>query len=218
MSTIDDSSSAVFVETHTRHLLLVTQSLFFFALAWCLILNHSATAENDGISFYGVHHETVALLIEGYAVVFVGLWRTSIHFRAADVAAQTWLCLRAIAILLFILLATPYNRGAFLNWTHMIAGVLGALFQLEVALQLVHEGRSFRTVIGLVVLLIGGLIAAASLPDWHFEYPLQGEIVFQVGFGCRRRDFNAPFERRTDQIRIWRLPNARAKTPARNLT
>ena len=116
-----------------------------------------------------MHHETVALLIEGYAVVFVGLWRTSIHFRAADVAAQTWLCLRAIAILLFILLATPYNRGAFLNWTHMIAGVLGALFQLEVALQLVHEGRSFRTVIGLVVLLIGGLIAAVSLPDWHFE-------------------------------------------------
>jgi hypothetical protein len=51
----------------------------------------------------------------------------------------------------------------------MIAGVLGALFQLEVALQLVREGRSFRTVIGLVVLLIGGLIAAVSLPDWHFE-------------------------------------------------
>lgn len=64
----------------------------------------------------------------------------------------------------------------------MIAGVLGALFQLEVALQLVREGRSFRTVIGLVVLLIGGLIAAASSPDWHFEYLLQSEIVFQVGF------------------------------------
>jgi hypothetical protein len=84
-----------------------------------------------------------AILIGGYAVAFVGLWRTSTHFRAAGVAALTWVCLRAIAILL----ATPYNRGAFLNWTHMIAGVLGALFQLEVALQLVREGRSFRTVI-----------------------------------------------------------------------
>ena len=62
-----------------------------------------------------MHHETVALLIGGCAVAFIGLWRTSIHFRAAGVAALTWVCLRAIAILLFILLATPYNQGAFLN-------------------------------------------------------------------------------------------------------
>jgi hypothetical protein len=182
MSSIDDSSSAAFLETQTRHILLVTQTIFFLALAWCLILNHSATAENDGISFYGVYHETVALLISGYVVAFVGLWITSTHFKAAGVPALTWIGLRAIAILLFVLLATPFNRGAFLNWTHMIAGVLGAVFQLEVALQLVRESRSFRTVLGLGVLLVGGVVAAASLPDWHFEYLLQGEIVFQVGF------------------------------------
>ena len=65
----------------------------------------------------------------------------------------------------------------------MIAGVLGAVFELEVAFQLVRESRSARTVLGgLVVLLLGGVIAAASLPDWHFDYLLQGEIVFQVGF------------------------------------
>jgi hypothetical protein len=182
MSTIDDSSSAVVTDTQTRHVLLVTQSLFFFALAWCLIINHSATAENDGISFYGVYHETVALLIGGYLVAFVGLWISSSHFRAAGIPILTWVGLRVIALLLFVLLATPYNRGPFLNWTHMIAGVLGAIIQLEVALQLVRENRSFRTVLGLVVLLLGGVIAAASLPDWHFEYLLQGEIVFQVGF------------------------------------
>ena len=85
------------------------------------------TPSDQSDTFYGVYHETVALLIGGYAVAFVGLWRTSTHFRAAGVAALTWVCLRAIAILLFILLATLYNRGAFLNWTHMIAGVLGAL-------------------------------------------------------------------------------------------
>jgi hypothetical protein len=182
MSTIDDSSGAVFVQTQTRHVLLVTQSLFFLALAWCLILNHSATAENDGISFYGVYHQTIPLLIGGYAVAFVGLWVTSTHFKAAGVPALTWIGLRVIAVLLFVLLAAPYNRGAFLNWTHMIAGILGAVCQLEVALQLVRESRSLRTVIGLVVLLVGGAIAAASLPDWHFEYLLQGEIVFQIGF------------------------------------
>ena len=144
------------VETQTRHLLLVTQLLFFFSLAWCLILNHSQTAENDGISFYGVYHQTVPLLIGGYGVAFVGLWRTSTHFKSAGVPTLTWVGLRVIAVLLFVLLATPFNQGAFLDWTHMVAGVLGAIFQLEVALQLVRESRSFRTVLGLAVLLIGG--------------------------------------------------------------
>ena len=182
MSTVDDSSGAVFVQTQTRHVLLVTQSLFFLTLGWCLVLNHSATAENDGISFYGVYHETVALLIGGYAVAFVGLWVTSTHFKSAGVPTLTWSGLRIIAVLLFVLLATPYNRGTFLNWTHMLAGILGAICQLEVALQLVRESRSLRTVLGLAVLLVGGVVAAASLPDWHFEYLLQGEIVFQLGF------------------------------------
>ena len=182
MSSVGDSSQAVVAETQTRHLLFVTQLLFFFALAWCLILNHSKTAENDGISFYGVYHETVPLLMGGYAVAFVGLWRTSTHFKAAGVPTLTWIGLRAIAILLFVLLVTPFNQGALLNGTHTMAGVLGAIFQLEVALQLVRESRSFRTVIGLAILLLGGVIAAASLPDWHFEYLLQGEIIYQVGF------------------------------------
>ncbi len=182
MSTIEESSGAVRVETQTRHVLLVTQSLFFLALAWCLVVNHSATAENDGISFYGVYPATVALLIGGYASAFVGLWRASTHFKFAGVPTLTWLGLRVIAVLLFVLLVTPYDRGAFLNWTHMSAGVIAAVFQLEIALQLVRESRTFRVKLGLSILLLGGVISAASLPDWHFEYLLQGEIIFQVGF------------------------------------
>jgi hypothetical protein len=182
MSSVDDSARVVFAETQARHVLLVTQSLFFFALTWCLVLNHGATAENDGISFYGVYHETVALLVAAYAAAFVGLWWTSIHFKAAGVPTFTWVSLRVIAVLLLVLLATPFNRGALLNWTHMVAGVLGSLLQLEVALQLVRQSQTLRPVVGLVVLLVGGGIAAASLPDWHFAYLLQGEILFQVGF------------------------------------
>jgi hypothetical protein len=156
MSIIDDSSAHLVADTQTRHFLLGTQLLFFFALAWCLILNHGPTAENDGISFYGVHHETVPLLIGGYAAAFVGLWRTSTHFKVSGVSTFTWVGLRVIAILLFVLLATPFNRGAFLDWTHMVAGVLGSLLELEVALQLVRESRALRTVLGLAVLLLAG--------------------------------------------------------------
>lgn len=42
------------VGIHVRHLLLVTQAAFFCSILFCFIINHGATAQLDGISFYGV--------------------------------------------------------------------------------------------------------------------------------------------------------------------
>jgi hypothetical protein len=47
---------------------------------------------------------------------------------------------------------------------------------------LIRENRSFRTVLGPAVLVLGGFIAASSLPNGHFEDLIQGEIIFQAGF------------------------------------
>ena len=63
----------------------------------------------------------------GYAAVFVGLWITSTYFKASGVPTLTRLGLRDIAVLLFVLLASPNNRGVPLNRIHMIAGVPGAI-------------------------------------------------------------------------------------------
>jgi hypothetical protein len=64
--------------------------------------------------------------------------------------------------------------------------VLGSLIELEVFLQLLRQNRTPRTVLGLVVLLLGGAIAAASPSDWHFTQLLQGEIIYQIGLSwCR---------------------------------
>jgi nitrogen fixation protein FixH len=41
-------------EPKVRHVLLVTRLFFFTVIAVCLLINHSATAETDGISFYAV--------------------------------------------------------------------------------------------------------------------------------------------------------------------
>lgn len=92
-------------------------------------------------------------------------------------------------------MASPYDRGAFLDWTHLITGVGGAVFQL--AQQLVRESRSPRTVLGLAVLFVGGIVAAASLPDWHFEYLLQREIVFQLGFAWSLIEWTCALAART---------------------
>ena len=91
--------------------------------------------------------------------------------------------MRLVAVGLFALLITPFNRGAFLNWSHMTIGVSIALLQMSVALSLVARVPSPRSSGGLVVLLLGGALAAASLPDWNFSYLLQGEVIYQLGFG-----------------------------------
>jgi hypothetical protein len=183
MTTIDNSRDGASIDAQTRQLLAITQSLFFLSLAVCLLIYHGHNAQTDGISFYGVYGPTMPILVAGYTVAGVGLWRTAGYFRAAGVAKSTWICLRAVSVGLFVLFVTPYNQGTFMNWTHMTAGVTGALLQLAVSVQLLGELKSRRAVMGFFVQLVGGALAAASLPNWRFEALLLGQIIYQIGFG-----------------------------------
>jgi hypothetical protein len=167
---------------HARQFLVVTQSLFFFCLVICLLINHGEVAQNDGISFYGVYGPTILILIAGFSVAALGLWRTATYLSRSGAPTFSVLGLRVVAVGLFVLLATPYNQGTFFNWAHMCTGVTISLIQLAVAGLLVARRPSARAVGGFVLLMIGGVIAAASLPDWHFIFLLQGETMLEVGF------------------------------------
>lgn len=79
-------------------------------------------------------------------------------------------------------MATPYTGGAFLNWAHMIAGVVGALVQLAISYSLLRRCASFAVVTGASIQLAGGIIGAFSLPDWSFQILLYGESIFELGF------------------------------------
>lgn len=57
------------------------------------------------------------------------------------------------------------------------------MIQLAIAVMLLAKRRGFRPVAGFALQLVGGVIAAASLPDWHFAFLLQGETIFEIGFG-----------------------------------
>jgi hypothetical protein len=178
----DETTQGLLADLQARHLLLATQAAFFFCVAVCLLINHGEMAENDGISFYGVFHETIPILIVGYGVGAVGLWRTSSYLRIAGAPFVTWLGMRVVGLSLVGLLLTPYSHGTFFNWSHMTVGVVGALVQLAIAIQLVRRALSTRTVLGLAAQLGGGIVCAASLPDWNFSWLLLGEIIFQLGF------------------------------------
>jgi len=181
--TIEHLAQSEHAARSARRVLALTQLSFFLALVWCITIDHSAIAETDGISFYGVYHRTILILLVGYSIAALGLWRVSSYYADAGAPAPMVGGTRAVGLGLFALLATPYNQGTFLNWTHMIAGVVMALVQLAIAIALVARQRTALALVAFAVQFGGGLLAAASLPSWHFPYLLLGEMIYEVGFG-----------------------------------
>ena len=163
--------------------LLATQGIFFVALAWCMLLEHGSNAQTSGISFYGVNHRTVVSAVVGYVSAAVGLWRLSLIFREGGLDPLLWMGLRVIAVMLILLLVTPYNGGMFLNLAHMSVGVAGALTQLAISIVLLRRYGSLAAILGFSVQLSGGILGAFSLPDWRFQFLLYAETIFELGFG-----------------------------------
>ncbi len=168
----------------TVRLLVVTQSLFFASLALCVAVNHSATAQQDGISFYGVWPRTVVVVVVGYAAAGLGLWRAGAWYRGAGAPPSLFMGVRQVAVGLPLLLVTPYDEGTVLNWMHMTIGVAMALVQAASTIALARRRHRFDARAIFVVQLAGGLLAAASLPTYHFAFLLQGETVYEIAFAC----------------------------------
>ncbi|HVA69831.1 MAG TPA: hypothetical protein VNF08_00705 [Acidimicrobiales bacterium] len=186
MSGHDETELTTSTEESLQHralrLVLATQVFFFAALAWCVILVHDHVAQNAGISYYGVHHRTVGIAVVAYVAAAIGLWRTSTLFRIGQLDPLIWLGLRVVAVVLILLLLTPYTGGPFLNWTHMTVGIFGALIQLAISITLLRRYGSLLAILGFSIQLVGGILGAFSLPDWRFEYLLYSQIIFEFGF------------------------------------
>ncbi len=161
---------------------MATQSVFFAALVVCVAINASETAQNDGISFYGVYGPTIALVVVGYATAGIGLWRVAGWLARHGAPGVLFVGARVVALGLGLLLVTPYDEGAFLNWSHMTVGVAVALMQLASSVALLRRRRAWPVRLVFAVQLAGGVIAAASLPDWHFPMLLRGESLYALGY------------------------------------
>jgi hypothetical protein len=167
-----------------RRLLLTTQAVFFLAIGLCSLIAYGPSAESSGISFFGVHAPTVLLVAVAYGAGAIGLWRaaTQLSSRGDEVVVVT---MRVAALGLLLELATPYNHGTFLNWAHMSIGVAIGVAQMGASCWVVVHDRRRTIVAATIVQLIGGLMAAASLPNWGFSHMLEGEVLFALGYaGC----------------------------------
>ena len=168
--------------TQARQVLAATQVVFFVCVAMCVAIAHPRQVESYGISYFGVHAPTLPIISIGYGVASVGLWRTARFLDLPSVAPYLASTLRVIAVALPLLLLTPFNHGSFFNWAHMGIGIVIGTTQMGAATYLFLRQRRATTTVAFFLQLIGGLVSAASLPDWGFNHMLDGELVFEVGF------------------------------------
>jgi len=168
---------------HVRRLLLFSQLIFFVALITCWVVAGADKASAQGISYYGIYLPTVPIIGVGYVAASIGLWRTATYFRFLDQANIVVFGLRYIALGLIGLLLVPYNVNTFWHVAHTTLAISGAVMQVAMAIVLLRPLHSWRGWLAFVVQIAGGLVAFAALPDWKFGYLMQGETIFQIGFG-----------------------------------
>jgi hypothetical protein len=155
---------------------------FWSAIVACLVVSHSATTEQDGISYFGVHATTLPLIVLGYASVIAGMLVAAQRLPADPVGRRLALPLRAMPVCAFLLLLTPFNHGTALNWSHMTVGVSLAFSEAAVTVWLLAVLAAPGVAAGALLELVGGVICALSLPGTSFNHLLQGELLFNLGF------------------------------------
>ena len=161
---------------------MATQVVFFVCVAMCVAIAHPGDVESYGISYFGVHAPTLPIITIGYGVASAGLWRTARFLAPLDVAPIFTWGLRVIAVALPLLLLTPFNHGSFFNWAHMGIGTVIGVTQMGAATYLFLRQHRAATTVAFYFQLAGGLLSAASLPDWGFNHMLDGELIFEMGF------------------------------------
>ena len=152
-------------------------------LAACMAISYGKAASTYGVSYYGVHLDTLWILAVGFMTTSYLLYSSARAVDPRDPPAMVSLSLKVLAVGLIALLLTPYTVDTFFNWAHMIIGA--SIFGLQMAVGAV---LAFKVLddrlgwLGVAVEFGGGVLAALSLPDHMLTYMLQGEIIFQVGF------------------------------------
>lgn len=160
------------------------QACLYGGMLLCVAIRPSGLGANSGISYYGVHRETVV----PYTVALVG--SSLLTFRGLRAAAESEsapprlrrsansLAAAGVGIAL-----TPYSLNSVFDWLHTMLGAALFTLQLVFALQLLRwiEGGLLSS-----LLLIGQFAAGVFSGFYVFSkdgFLMQGELAFQLAFG-----------------------------------
>jgi hypothetical protein len=169
-------------EKEIRKRLLLATFSFTAGIGAALVILHNSNVEIYGVSEFGVHLSTAPFLALGLFSAAYNTWKLADQVNPNIGTPNLGVLLKFVSLSMVLIVLTPFTIDTFFNWTHMIVGALLFLDQLYISLTLLHyESDNYKLTL-LAVELIGGILAALSLPNHMLTYMFQGEIIFQAGF------------------------------------
>ncbi len=163
--------------------LILSQVILFAGIIVSIIIRPKGLSINNGISYYGIHLNTLPL----YVLSLAG--STFIGFKIAvnNIKSKKYQVIKYLLISLFpltlALIIFPYNINSTYNLIHELLGTLIFLFQAIISLIILTKlARNIFNYILFIIQIIGGLVAGYYLfPSQGFL--IQGQLLFQLAFG-----------------------------------
>ncbi|MEU7692642.1 hypothetical protein OHB01_24450 [Microbispora hainanensis] len=159
------------------------QACLFGGLGVCVTLRPEGLAVNHGMSYFGVHWQTLLPYAAGLAGAALFT-----HRALRDAAARTPhpAHLRRMAGSFVVLLAgivlTPYTLGGVVDWAHRGLGAALFVLQLLLAVRLVAWAHGDAVGVAFFLVQLGGGVLAAVYVLQTEGLLIHGEATFQLGF------------------------------------
>jgi hypothetical protein len=162
--------------------LVCGQLAFFAGLGGCVLIDTRGLWDNHGWSYYGTRRETAAVYAIGFLALVASIVVAASLLRRGPAPEPLAPLLGGLALALVLDLGTPDTIDQAFYDAHVAASVVLFLYELAVALWLVHALLPSRLGHGLVALqFAGGLVAMFSQLQWIGLLGL-GILVFQGSF------------------------------------
>ncbi|OIQ77312.1 hypothetical protein GALL_409970 [mine drainage metagenome] len=149
----------------------------------CIIRVFNDQVSTDGLSYYGVHRETIPILIVGLSVCMIWFLRASRQFDAPGLGHSVSKSIRIFMIAVLMIYLTPYSINNDFDLAHRTIGTLLFLWQLALSLDwTLGRARDPVSWLAIALELTGGLIALLALSVQTHGYQFEGQLIFQIGF------------------------------------
>ncbi|MBP2702309.1 hypothetical protein JOL79_00680 [Microbispora sp. RL4-1S] len=160
------------------------QASLFAGLVACVAFRPEGLSANNGMSYYGVHWETVAPYAAGLTGAALFMHRA---LRRTARGTPGPVLVRRLADWFVVLLAgivlTPYTLGGAVDWAHRGLGAALFVLQLLLGARLVAWAHGDPLSVVLLLVQLGGGVLAAVYVLQANGLLIQGEVTFQLGFG-----------------------------------
>lgn len=161
------------------------QACLYAGLLLCVVMRPDGLGANGGVSYFGVHRDTVL----PYTIALVGSGLLTCRgLRAAAIATPSPRFLRsaasALAALSFGIALTPYSLSGLFDWLHTIFGAVLFILQLAIAVQLFRWTDGDLVAAYLLAAQCAGAVIAAIFVLPKEGFLIHGEVAFQIAFGA----------------------------------